>query len=947
LVDTPDVSVIVIAYNDALRLPRAVQSALSQTHRALEVVIVDDCSTDDTFQVAQELAANHPGRVRAYSLETNSGGCSRPRNVGLEHARGEFVMFLDSDDELDRHAVKSLWEAAETTGADFSCGLTVRVHLSQKGRITKWYPHLYSAFEVVDGILAKPNLVNDPLSTNKCWRRSFLRDNGLSFPEGIHYEDQVFTTAAYLAASRMVLIPNRVYRWLVDDEAERRSISNQRKDFANVLDRFEVHRRIDAMYEAHGGLQELKLAKDIKFLRHDLRLYINDLPEHDEAWQQRFLEVAREYLATLDPQAPVLAGKMHEIGVLFIQQGDIPGLMTTSRFLTQRAKVAQPLVRRDGRLFWGPDYLDTAEGRLALDVTELGLEELPYRRFPFFHRLEELREEGNGVRFSGTSLDQLGGLDGAKLDLVFKPRWKLRSRRYVPLTDVVREDGTVRWTAHVNMTRAVRPLGLFDTIYDVSVRATRRRDVNTSPVTLDPGVAQQEHLPVRPRLTRLVADHFQIYATRNGNLALKLVALSVLTRLGIQGIRRLRRTWLGTWLERRFVAGLTWKRNLGSVQTRAKAYRRFMLRLPRRGGAVVFESHMGKQFSDSPRAIYEELVRRGYRGHITWSYDTSTDGFPQDVHLVKRLSWRYFLALARAEYWVDNQGFPGVVTKPSRVTYLQTWHGTALKHLGFDMPSIKRSGVTQQRHLQRMIDRWDYLCIRSPYDERSIADAYRSTAKRLPYGLPRNDVLLRTPAPDTSATRKALGLGTGDSRRILLYAPTFRQVDGKHQRFSMPFSLTRFQHELGDRFVLLVRAHYLDHISIAPELQGSVIDASGIHDVADLYPLADALITDYSSVMFDYCLLQRPIVIFGHDYDEYAGEERGTYFDLRTKSPGPFVETEEDLFETLRRLDEVSEHHAVALQAFREEFGLYDDGQAARRVVDAVFQDSLPKDGRA
>jgi len=102
LVDRPDVSVIVIAYNDALRLPRAVESALTQTHRAVEVIIVDDCSTDETSGVAQDLAARHPDRVRAYSLETNSGGCSRPRNVGIEHARGEFVMLLDSDDELDR-----------------------------------------------------------------------------------------------------------------------------------------------------------------------------------------------------------------------------------------------------------------------------------------------------------------------------------------------------------------------------------------------------------------------------------------------------------------------------------------------------------------------------------------------------------------------------------------------------------------------------------------------------------------------------------------------------------------------------------------------------------------------------------------------------------------------------------------------------------------------------
>ena len=108
----PEASVVVIAYNDARRLPRAVASVLAQSMGDVETVIVDDASTDGTGQVADRLAAAHPGRVRAIHLPANSGGCGRPRNIGIERSHGRYLMFLDSDDLLDRHACLNLVSAA-------------------------------------------------------------------------------------------------------------------------------------------------------------------------------------------------------------------------------------------------------------------------------------------------------------------------------------------------------------------------------------------------------------------------------------------------------------------------------------------------------------------------------------------------------------------------------------------------------------------------------------------------------------------------------------------------------------------------------------------------------------------------------------------------------------------------------------------------------------------
>ncbi|MFD0069299.1 glycosyltransferase family 2 protein, partial [Streptomyces sp. NPDC127574] len=209
----PAVSVVVIVYNDADRLPTAVRSVLDQTLRAVEVVIVDDRSTDGSYDVARGLAAAHPGRVRACRLPENSGGCGAPRNRGITEARGDFVVFLDSDDVLERNACRNMLEAAETTGADLVSGLCVRVHVdSRTGKEVKWYPWLYERTRTLESISELPDLmVFDTLSTNKCYRRRFLLDEDLRFPVGIHYEDLLFSAQAYASARRITLIPNRVY----------------------------------------------------------------------------------------------------------------------------------------------------------------------------------------------------------------------------------------------------------------------------------------------------------------------------------------------------------------------------------------------------------------------------------------------------------------------------------------------------------------------------------------------------------------------------------------------------------------------------------------------------------------------------------------------------------------------------------------------------------------
>jgi CDP-glycerol glycerophosphotransferase len=517
LISDPDVSVVVIAFNDAARLPRAVVSALRQTHPRVEVLVVDDASTDRTGAVADRLAAAHPERVTALHLPVNSGGCSAPRNAGLAKARAPFVMFLDSDDELDPDACRVLLEAVTTEEADFAAGLCTRVYHRQHGRRGPWKPELYTRRRVVDGLASMPDLLHDTLSTNKLWRRSFLAEHGLSFPEGMHFEDLVFTAEAYVAARRFVLVPQQVYLWHVEDDPGRTSITNQRTELSNLRDRLEAHRRIDAVL---GHDEDLKLAKDVKLLRHDLGLYTKDLLVGDEQWRQEALALLAPYLATLHSEAPARAGRMHELEVLGLLEGDTDLVASVVRHLKHGGKVAVPLRQDADRVYW-------RDVRPELDVTELGLHTRPHHDFPYFHRVVGLAAQGSVLRLDGTSLDQQGRLEGAVLSLRLSPRLRVGATSTVPV-DVVREGELLRWTALLDLA-SFRPYGLVDDLYRVVVVATREGESSVEPLTLDPG-PELPDLPVRPRLSRLVATHARPYVSGHGNLELRLVALTPASR---------------------------------------------------------------------------------------------------------------------------------------------------------------------------------------------------------------------------------------------------------------------------------------------------------------------------------------------------------------------------------------------------------------------------------
>lgn len=394
----PDVAVVVIVYNDARRLPRAVESVRRQTHRAVDILISDDHSTDETPEVARDLAGRDE-RIRYLRLPHNSGGCSAPRNAALDASTAPYVMFLDSDDELPPQAVELLLAAHRERPVDFAMGAVRRVRVDT-GRSSLWMPGLVARRRTVEGIDAEPELFFEHLSTSKMYARAFLDRHGLRFPEGIHYEDQLFSAQAYCLARAFTVIPQTVYRWYVEPyaAASAASISNQRDRLDNVRDRVHVQRLIDA-FLAESGHEAVRPQKDYKFLKHDFRMYAGDLPLREDAWLTGFADLLVPYLDTLAPEAYARLPRTERVVARLVREHRLDEARTAARGLG--LPVGPRAVVRDGadRVYWGDTVPETEEARRELDLTEEGVEAGPFAVAAFRHEITELSQ------LAGTVLD--------------------------------------------------------------------------------------------------------------------------------------------------------------------------------------------------------------------------------------------------------------------------------------------------------------------------------------------------------------------------------------------------------------------------------------------------------------------------------------------------------------------------------------------------------------
>lgn len=365
------------------------------------------------------------------------------------------------------------------------------------------------------------------------------------------------------------------------------------------------------------------------------------------------------------------------------------------------------------------------------------------------------------------------------------------------------------------------------------------------------------------------------------------------------------------------------------------AFYQSQLRLPLDDNLALFSAYWSRGVSCNPAAIDAELARLAPGMRRVWAVHADhADRVPKGVRVVRVGSREYWTALARAKYLVNNVNFADSVVKREGQIHIQTHHGTPLKTMGLDQQKYPASTDMDFEKLLERCDRWDYSISSNRFSTVIWERVYPCSYATLETGYPRNDVLVNATAEDVRAARAALGLA--DGTKAFLYMPTHREYQ---PGFTSALDPARFARELGPDVTLLVRGHYFYGDSpqtAALRRTGRIVDVSGHSRVEDLYLAADALITDYSSAMFDYAVLDRPIVSYVPDWDVYSAV-RGTYFDLLQEPPGAVATTQTELLGLLTSGTYDTPETTKRRDGFRRRFCEFDDGRAAERVVRRVF----------
>jgi CDP-glycerol glycerophosphotransferase len=352
--------------------------------------------------------------------------------------------------------------------------------------------------------------------------------------------------------------------------------------------------------------------------------------------------------------------------------------------------------------------------------------------------------------------------------------------------------------------------------------------------------------------------------------------------------------------------------------------------------AVLYESFGGRECSDSPRAIHDELVRRGAPLEHLWVVRDGACTVPETAVAVRELSKDYYEAYASARYVVANDYWPRWAVRRPEQTWVQTWHGAPLKRLGRDLARSPKAVREYRRALGQRAENWQYLVSPGGFATPILQHAFSEEARVLETGLPRTDVL-RGPDRDRLAQKVRTRLGLSEGRRVVLYAPTYRDhlVSGDGYRVGGLLDLAVLRAALGEDYALLFRRHRL---MVGAPVPDGVLDVSTFPDATKLLLAVDVLVTDYSSATFDFALTGRPLVFFTPDLETYRDEVRGFSIDFEADAPGPLLRTTEEVVEALQELDAVRDAHAGRYERFTERYCSLSDGLASARVVEAVFR---------
>ena len=370
---------------------------------------------------------------------------------------------------------------------------------------------------------------------------------------------------------------------------------------------------------------------------------------------------------------------------------------------------------------------------------------------------------------------------------------------------------------------------------------------------------------------------------------------------------------------------------------------------------IIFESFMGRTYSDNPRAIYEEMLKddkyKDFR--FIWAFKKPME--KNDIEqlsratIIKYNSLDYYKYYSKAKYFVSNSRIPEAIKPREGQVYIQTWHGTPLKRLGYDLTTEGGNALNSLKDMQNKYkadaERYSYLLAPSKFCTEKFTSCFNLKENNpncniIEEGYPRNDFLSNYTQKDIENIKNELNINNIGNKKIILYAPTWRDnqhTSGVGYTYKVDVDFDLLQKELGNEYIILFRAHYFVANSFDFEkYKGFIYDVSHYESINDLYVIADMLITDYSSVFFDYAILKRPIIFYMYDLKAYQEDIRGFYIDLK-ELPGNIVENEKDLIIEINNMKNNFKYDE-RYQKFHDKFNSLEDGEATKRVLKKIME---------
>lgn len=354
-----------------------------------------------------------------------------------------------------------------------------------------------------------------------------------------------------------------------------------------------------------------------------------------------------------------------------------------------------------------------------------------------------------------------------------------------------------------------------------------------------------------------------------------------------------------------------------------------------RNNRVIFLNYYGRGYGDSCKYIAEELLKNENLD-IVWSVSKKNNDIPKRIRQVKYFSFRWIYEMVTSKCWINNSRFPSYVRKRKKQCYIQVWHGgLALKKIEFDAVNLPKKYVKNMLNDNKMID---YLISNSTFCTNMYRKSFKYNGVILEYGTPRNDCLINN--KDILKKRALENLNLSSQHKVLLYVPTFRS-EYKQNPYDINFEkvMELLKKKYSCDWNILIKLHPNIKDSKKYISSNNLLDVSNYSDLQELICLADLVITDYSSTMFESVIADKPVILYANDIEEYK-RDRGLYFEF-SDLPFPLVENNEELYDFLK--NENIENIKNKYDRFINKVGLKEEGKASKMVSSLILNELLVK----